>query len=63
MQSCNLSIDNCDQQLKPTIYLAVSKNAAVIANYAVLHHGHRDNLEHAILMVTLAQNSDTKLLT
>jgi hypothetical protein len=63
MQSYNLSIYNSDQQLKPAVKLAVSKNAAVIANYAVLHRGHRNNLEHVILMVILAQNSDTKLLT
>jgi hypothetical protein len=54
MQSYNLSIYNSDQQLKPAVKLTVSKNATVIANYAVLHHGHRDNLEYAILMVILA---------
>jgi hypothetical protein len=35
--------------VKPAVYLPVSKHAAVIASYAVLHHGHTGNLEHILL--------------
>lgn len=51
-QSYNLSICANMQQVKPAAYLPVSKHAAVIATYAVLHHGHPSNLEHVLLNST-----------
>jgi hypothetical protein len=47
-----MGISSRNKNVKPVAHLPVSKHAAVITSYAILHHGHPSNFEHFLLYST-----------
>jgi hypothetical protein len=52
-----LGVSCRNKNVKNVAHLPVSKHAAIITSYAILHHGHASNFEHVLLYSTKEEAS------